>query len=108
MHLKIAGQHVDLTDALKNYVTEKLGRVDQYFDKVIDAQVVLRHEKFRNSVEVTLFAAGTTIHAEMEDKDMYAAIDGVADKLERQVIKYKEKVTDHHNVENQKRRAEEV
>ena len=96
MHLKITGQHLDLTDALKNYVNEKIGGVDQYFDNVIDAEVVLRQEKFRNSIEVTLFAAGQTLHAEAEDKDMYAAIDAASDKLERQVIRYKEKLTNHH------------
>ncbi|MEK8089954.1 ribosome hibernation-promoting factor, HPF/YfiA family [Thermithiobacillus plumbiphilus] len=96
MHLKITGQHLDLTEALKNYVNEKIGGVDQYFDNVIDAEVVLRQEKFRNSIEVTLFAAGQTLHAEAEDKDMYAAIDAASDKLERQVVRYKEKLTNHH------------
>lgn len=96
MQLNITGHHVDLTAALRSYVMEKLGRVEHYFDHVIDGHVILRHEKFINVAEVTLHAAGTTLFAETEDKDMYAAIDGLADKLERQVKKYKEKLMDHH------------
>lgn len=102
MQLNIAGHHIDLTDALKVYVHDKLGRVEHYFDQVIDGHVVLRHEKFMNIAEVTLRAPGNTLFAVSEDKDMYAAIDSLADKLERQVIKYKEKLTDHHVAENQK------
>ena len=95
MHISITGHHVDLSEPLKQYVNEKLGRVEQYFDNVIDGHVVLRHEKFRNYAEVNLHVAGATLHASSEDKDMYAAIDDLADKLERQVIKHKEKSGNH-------------
>ncbi|MHB0888164.1 ribosome hibernation-promoting factor, HPF/YfiA family [Acidithiobacillus sp.] len=100
MQLTITGQHLDLTDALKSYVTEKLGRVDHYFDHVIDGHVVLKytaHEKLPNAAEVTVHAPGRTFHAESEDQDMYAAIDLLAAKLEVQVRNHKEKLTDRRN-----------
>lgn len=96
MQISITGHHVELTDPLKQYVKEKLGRVEQYFDNVIDGHVVLRHEKIRNHAEVNLNVAGAVLHASTEDKDMYAAIDELADKLERQVVKYKEKLNNTH------------
>lgn len=100
MQLTITGQHLDLTDALKSFVAEKLGRVDHYFDHVTDGHVVLKymaHEKLPNSAEVTVHAPGHTFHAESGDQDMYAAIDLLADKLEAQVRSHKEKLTDRRN-----------
>ena len=88
MQITITGQHLDLTDAIKNYVDEKIGRLGRYFDHVINAQVVLRHlphEKLTNVEDITVKAPGQVFHAEVHDADMYAAIDLVADKREANV-----------------------
>ncbi|MHB1580501.1 MAG: ribosome hibernation-promoting factor, HPF/YfiA family [Acidithiobacillus sp.] len=100
MQITITGQHLDLTDAIKSYVDEKIGRLGRYFDHVINAQVVLKHlphEKLTNVVDITVNAPGHVFHAEVHDADMYAAIDLVADKLEAQAHSYKEKLQDRRN-----------
>ena len=96
MQLSISGHHIEITDSLKNYINTKMARVKRHFDHVIDAHVVLDVAKQRHKAETTLQISGTTIHAESEDEDMYAAIDAMIDKLDRQVCKHKEKSTDHH------------
>jgi putative sigma-54 modulation protein len=98
MQITVTGQQVDITDPLRNYVSEKLGRIQKHFDHVITTNVVLHYEKKKNrhAVEATIHAKGASLHANSEDNDMYAAIDALADKLDRQVLKHKEKVTDHH------------
>ncbi len=98
MQVQITGQHLDLTEAIKQYVDEKIGRLDRYFDQVLNARVVLKHlahEKLSNVVEITVHASGHEFHAEMHDADMYAAIDLVADKLESQVRQYKDRLQNH-------------
>lgn len=95
MQLNITGQHIEVTDALHDYVTEKLERVHRHFDNVTTTHVVLSVEKTRQRAEATINASGTTIHANSEDADMYAAIDALSSKLDRQVIKHKEKIKDH-------------
>ncbi|MDT0618112.1 ribosome-associated translation inhibitor RaiA [Salinisphaera sp. P385] len=102
MNLNISGHHMDLTDALRDYVNAKLARVERHFDHVIEAEVVLEVEKERHKAEATLKLSGTTLHAEATETDMYAAIDLMADKLDRQTRKFKEKITDHHNREAQR------
>ncbi len=102
MNLNISGHHMDLTDALRDYVRTKLRRVERHFDHVIDAEIVLEVEKLRHKAEATLLLSGTKLHAEAVEADMYAAIDVMIDRLDRQTRKFKEKLTDHHNREGQR------
>lgn len=96
MQTTITGQHMDVTPALKDYVTSKLERIERHFDHVTKSNVVLHVEKTRHCAEVTMDAKGTTLHANAEAEDMYAAIDAVIDKLDTQARKQKGKTTDHH------------
>ena len=91
MNLNLSGHHLDITPALRTYVQDKLGRVTRHFDHVIDAHVVLSVDKLRQKAEVTLHVRGKDIHCASEDADLYAAIDLLIDKLDRQVLKYKGK-----------------
>ena len=99
MQLSISGHHVEITDSLKDYINNKMQKVERHFDHVIDAHVVLDVEKQRHKAETTLQLSGSKIHAESENEDMYAAIDSMIDKLDRQVRKHKDKVSDHHQRE---------
>jgi len=94
MNLNVSGHHLEVTPALRDYVREKLGRVTRHFDHVIDAHVVLSVDKLRQKAEVTLHVRGKDIHCACEDQDLYAAIDLLIDKLDRQVLKYKDKRQD--------------
>lgn len=96
MQINISGQQMDLTPALRDYVQDKMSRVARHFDHVITAAVVLRVEKTRHLADATINARGSTIRAAAEADDMYATIDILIDKLDRQVIKHKEKQGDHH------------
>ncbi len=91
MNLNVSGHHLDVTPAIRTYVSGKLDRVTRHFDHVIDAHVILSVEKLLQKAEVTLHVRGKDIHAECIDADLYAAIDLLVDKLDRQVIKYKDK-----------------
>ncbi len=91
MNLNVSGHHLDITSAIRRYVSSKLGRVTRHFDHVIDAHVILSVAKLRQKAEVTLHVRGKDIHCACEDADLYAAIDLLADKLDRQVQKYKGK-----------------
>ena len=95
MNLHLSGHHLGVTPAIRSYVLEKLGRVTRHFDQVIDLHVIMSVEKLRHKVEVSMHVAGRDIHVESIDGDMYAAIDALADKLDRQVVKHKEKLTIH-------------
>ena len=95
MNLQISGHHLEITPALRDYVTGKLERVTRHFDHVIDVNAILSVEKLKQKVEATVHVRGKDIHVEAIDADMYAAIDLLADKLDRQIVKHKEKVQDH-------------
>lgn len=97
MNLNISGHHVDMTNALHQYVASKMERIERHFDHVLDAEVVLEVEKLRHKAEVTVQLRGATLHAEATKEDMYAAIDCMVDKLDRQTLRHKEKACDHHN-----------
>lgn len=99
MQLNLTGHHVEITDALRDYVTSKLERLERHFDHVTNVHVILSVEKLRQKAEATINMKGNNIFAECEDENMYAAIDALIDKLDRQVRKHKEKVTDHHRNE---------
>lgn len=102
MNLNITGHHVDLTPPLREFVTNKLQRVERHFDKLIDANVVLTVEKLRHKAEATLHARGANLHAEATAENMYAAIDMLIDKLDRITTKHKDKRNDHHQREGLK------
>jgi len=95
MQVSLSGHHVDITDSMRNYVNEKVGRLDRHFDQALDIHVVLTVEKARHCAEATLHVSGGILHAEDVREDMYAAIDGLVDKLDRQGKKHKEKVKSH-------------
>jgi putative sigma-54 modulation protein len=95
MNLQLTGHRLDITPAIRDYVIAKLERVNRHFDHVIDVSVVLSVDKLRQKVEATIHVRGKDLHAESVDADMYAAIDALADKLDRQVLKYKEQLKDH-------------
>ncbi|HEX7081042.1 MAG TPA: ribosome-associated translation inhibitor RaiA [Gammaproteobacteria bacterium] len=105
MELTVTGHHIDITNALREYVGTKLSRLERHFDHMTDIHCVLTVEKLVHKAEATIHVGGATIHAEAADGDMYAAIDTLADKLDRQVTKHKEKVTDHHAREVEKPRG---
>jgi putative sigma-54 modulation protein len=94
MNLSVSGHHLDVTPAIRTYVHSKLERVSRHFDHVIDAHVILTVDKQRQKAEVTLHVRGKDLHCECEDADLYAAIDLLADKLDRQVLRYKDKLYD--------------
>lgn len=95
MNLSISGHHVEVTPALRDYVTHKLDRVTRHFDRVIDVKAFLSVDKLVQKAEITLHVPGREIFAEASDADLYAAIDALMDKLDRQVLKFKEKQTNH-------------
>jgi len=92
MNLNVSGHHVDVTPAIRSYVKSKLERVTRHFDHVIDAHVILTANKLVQKAEVTLHVRGKDLHCESEQDDLYAAIDLLADKLDRQVLRYKDKL----------------
>jgi len=95
MHITITGHHVEITEPLRGYVDSKFARLARHFDHVINARVILSIEKLRQKAEATLNVNGANVFADAVHEDMYAAIDALIDKLDRQVIKYKEKRHNH-------------
>ncbi|NJM32911.1 MAG: ribosome-associated translation inhibitor RaiA [Limnobacter sp.] len=98
MNLTITGHHLEVTPAIRAYIESKLERVRRHFDHVIDATVTLSVVKLVQQAEVTLHVRGKDLHAEAHHEDMYAAIDLLADKLDRQVLRHKDKITNHSHV----------
>ncbi|NWN91323.1 ribosome hibernation promoting factor [Marinobacter adhaerens] len=94
MQLNISGHHVELTPALKDYVTEKFQKLERHFDHISNCQVTLGVDKVRQIADATMHVVGGEINAKAENEDMYAAIDGLVDKLDRQILKHKEKNLD--------------
>lgn len=92
MNLHITGHHVAVTDALRAYMVSKLDRVNRHFDHVIDVNVVMSVEKLRQKVEANVHVSGRDIHAASEGENLYAAIDELADRLDRQVVRHKERL----------------
>ena len=91
MKIVFKGKHIEVTDAIRNYMEKKLSKIERHFDHILEVIVTLSVEKNRQIVEVTLQANKALIRAEEETDDMYTSIDKVVDKLERQILKYKEK-----------------
>ncbi|MCB1725465.1 MAG: ribosome-associated translation inhibitor RaiA [Chromatiaceae bacterium] len=95
MQVNLTGHHVDITDALRSYVDEKIARLERHFDHVTNVHVILSVEKLVQKAEATVHIAGADVFADAVHEDMYAAIDALVDKLDRQVLKHKEKVKSH-------------
>ncbi|GGY58091.1 ribosomal subunit interface protein [Bacterioplanes sanyensis] len=92
MQINVSGHHVEITDSLQAYVEEKLAKLERHFDNITTGQVTLTVEKSGQKAEATIHVSGADLHASCEQEDMYAAIDSMIDKLDRQVIKHKEKI----------------
>ncbi len=96
MNLNITGHHVDLTPPMREFVENKLQRIERHFENMIDANVILTVERDRHIAEATLHARGANLHAEAESDNMYKAVDKLIDKLDRQTRRHKEKLRNHH------------
>ena len=97
MNLNLTGHHLLITPSIREYISTKLVRVTRHFDHVIDVNVVLSVDKLRQQITANLHISGKEIHAECVEADMYAAIDALADKLDRQVLRHKEKRNGHRH-----------
>jgi len=106
MNLQITGHHVEITPAIRDYVLSKLDRISRHFENVIDVNVTLTVQKLDQKIEANVHLSGKDIHVQCHDADMYAAIDGMVDKLDRQIIKHKEKAKESRHGEAPKRAAE--
>lgn len=97
MNLNLAGHHVIITPAMRDYVTSKIDKITRHFDHVIDVSVILSVEKLKQKAEANVHVRGKDIFVETDSADMYASIDSLVDKLDRQILKHKEKNADRRN-----------
>ena len=96
MQLNVTGHNIDITDSLRKYVDSKLAKLERHFDNMTDIHCILTVEKLLHKAEATVYLTGGKVHADSTEATMYAAIDMLVDKLDRQVKKHKEKLHDHH------------
>lgn len=96
MNLTITGHHLDVTPAIRGYVQDKMDRATRHFDQIIDVTIILSVEKLEHKAEANVHVPGRDIYVESIDADMYAALDSLADKLDRQILKHKEKSGNVH------------
>lgn len=104
MQLNVSGHHIEITDALRQYVESKMERLERHCELVSDIHCILSVEKLRHKAEAKVNVNGDTVFAEATEEDMYAAIDSLVDKLDRRVRKHKEKLIDHHARDSVKRK----
>lgn len=97
MQLSISGHHIDVTEALRSYVEEKLQKLERHYDHITNAHVILSVEKLQQRAEATLHISGAELFADADCDDMYAAIDKLTDKLDRQILRHKEKTQDRYH-----------
>jgi putative sigma-54 modulation protein len=95
MQINLTGHHVDITSSLRDYVDTKFAKLERHFDHINNVHVILTVEKLDQKAEAIVHLKGSEIHASSVNTDMYASIDTLVDKLDRQVIKYKGKITQH-------------
>ena len=95
MQINLSGHHVEITDSLRDFVNTKFAKLERHFDHINNVYVVLNVEKINQIAEATLHLNGGEIHAKADDLDMYTAIDSLIDKLDRQVLKHKDKLKQH-------------
>lgn len=93
MNINLTGRHLEITPAIRDYATGKFGKIKRHFDNVIDVNIILSVEKLRQKAEATIHISGKDIFVECDDENLYAAIDALVDKLDRQVMKHKEKLS---------------
>ena len=103
MNLNMTGHHLEITPSIRDYVFSKMTRINRHFDHVIDVNMILSVEKLRQKIEANVHLSGKDIFVESANPDMYAAIDLLVDKLDRQIIKHKEKVKNKHDIAALKR-----
>jgi putative sigma-54 modulation protein len=104
MNLQITGLHLEVTPALREYVESKIARIRNHCDYVLDIKVTLSVEKLVQKVDATVRLPGNDLRVECSDENMYSAIDMLVDKLDRQIVKHKEKRGDHHQAEGSLKR----
>ena len=97
MQLSITGHHLDITDSIRHYVTDKIEKLERHYDNITNVHVVLTVEKKSQRAEATMHLSGAEVFADADCEDLYAAIDKLSDKLDRQIIKHKEKQSDHRH-----------
>ncbi len=97
MQLSISGHHLDITDPLRNYVTSKLAKLERHYDQITNIHVVLSVDKMDHKAEATAHVSGGELFADAHSRDLYAAIDLLQAKLDRQVLKHKERVVERHH-----------
>ena len=97
MNLNLTGNHVEITSAMRDYVTSKINKITRHFDHVIDVSVILSVEKHKQKAEANVHVKGKDIFVEADGDNMYASIDSLIDKLDRQVLKHKEKNLERRN-----------
>ena len=108
MNLTVSGHHVEITPAMREYVNSKMDRVIRHFENVIDVNVILSVQKLMQKAEVSVHVRGKDIYVECIDENMYASIDALVDKLDRQILKHKDKAFAHpHNTLKRHNTAEE-
>ena len=103
MQINLTGHHVEITPALRTYVTSKLSRLERHLEHLIDIHCILTVEKLRHRAEATVNLKGATLFADATEEDMYKSIDMMLDKLDRQVRRHKGKLSDHHATETIRR-----
>jgi putative sigma-54 modulation protein len=108
MQINQTGHHIELTDSLRNFVDTKFERLERHFEHITNIHVILSVEKERQKAEATINVNRGQLFAESQHEDMYAAIDSLLDKLDRQLKKHKEKLTDHHKAEGSIKNREPV
>lgn len=95
MQINISGRHVEVTDSMREYVTSKIERLTHHHDRITSTNVILSVDKLIQKAEATIHVSGKDVFAEATHEDLYAAIDALVDKLDRQLIKHKEKMRSH-------------
>lgn len=91
MNINLTGRHLEITPAIREHVTAKLGKIKRHFDNLIDINVILSVDKLKQMAEATVHMSGKTVFAETDDTNLYVAIDNLVDLLDRQIIKHKDK-----------------
>lgn len=103
MQINLTGHHIEITKALKDYLNNKMERIQRHFDHVTDIHCILSVEKLQHKAEAKINVSGGSLFADSTEEDMYAAIDGLVDKLDRQIKKHKEKLNNHRARDSGKR-----
>ncbi|HZW24299.1 MAG TPA: ribosome-associated translation inhibitor RaiA [Gallionella sp.] len=107
MNVNLTGHHLEITPAIREYATGKFGKIKRHFDNVIDVNIILSVDKLKQKAEATVHISGKDVFVECEDENLYAAIDALVDKLDRQVLKHKEKLADRRHDGSGKHEAAE-